>query len=82
VASTIQSISLGLPPAQDSADSRVKASPGFEALLASRTQAAASPGLVPPVRTRLDGTQAADALRAAWTKRYRRASESEGRCRF
>jgi hypothetical protein len=67
VASTIQSISLGLPPAQDNADSRVKASPGFEALLTSRTQAAAAPALVPPVRTRLDGLQAAEALKTAWT---------------
>ncbi|HEY3668290.1 MAG TPA: glucosaminidase domain-containing protein [Polyangiaceae bacterium] len=67
MASTIQSISLGLPPAQDNADSRVKASPGFEALLTSRTQAAAAPALVPPVRTRLDGLQAAEALKTAWT---------------
>ena len=67
MASTIQSIGLGLPPAQDSADPRVKASPGLEALLTSRTQAVASPALVSPVRTRLDGAQAADALRTAWT---------------
>jgi hypothetical protein len=67
VASTIQSIGLGLQPTQDNADPRVKASPGFEALLTSRTQPALSPSLVAPTRTRLDGTQAADALRTAWT---------------
>ena len=67
MASTIQSISLGLQPTQEQADPRVQASPAFQALLASRTQAANAPALVAPTRTRLDGTQAADALRAAWT---------------
>ncbi len=78
MASAIQSISLGLLPTQE-AEARPQAAPAFEALLASRTQAASSattpaakagagPAIVPPVRTRLDGTQAADALRAAWTR--------------
>jgi hypothetical protein len=72
VASAIQSIHLGLPEAQ-APEQRAQAAPAFEALLSSRTQAVAAvaagaPALVPPVRTRLDGTQAADALRAAWTK--------------
>jgi len=36
--------------------------------MASRAKAAApAPSLVAPVRTRLDGNQASDALRAAWT---------------
>jgi hypothetical protein len=69
VASTIQSISLALPTQDAQADARVQqASPGFEALLTSRTQAATAPALVTPTRTRLDGTQAAEALRAAWTQ--------------
>lgn len=69
MASAIANISLGLPPTQPSDASRVKADPAFDALLTARTRAAsAAPALVPPVRTRLDGTQAADALRAAWTK--------------
>jgi hypothetical protein len=68
VASAIQSISLGLPQTQD-AEARPQAAPAFEALLTSHTRAAAaSPAIVPPVRTRLDGTQASDALRAAWTR--------------
>jgi len=76
VASAIQSISLGLLPTQE-AEPRPQAAPAFEALLASRTQAApasttasakANAAIVPPVRARLDGTQASDALRAAWTK--------------
>ncbi len=67
MASTIQSISLGLQPTQEHADPRVQASPAFQALLASRTQAASTPSLVTPTRTRLDGAQAADALRSAWT---------------
>jgi hypothetical protein len=67
VASAIQNISLGLRPTQE-AEARPQAAPAFEALLTSRTQAAAAaPAIVPPVRTRLDGTQAADALRGAWT---------------
>lgn len=67
MASAIQTISLGLP-AQQTDDARaVKADPAFEALLASRAKAtAATPSLVAPVRTRLDGNQASDALRAAW----------------
>jgi hypothetical protein len=69
VASAIQNISLGLTQAQPSSEARVKADPAFDALLTARTKAVATaPALVPPVRTRLDGTQAADALRAAWTK--------------
>jgi hypothetical protein len=68
VASAIQNISLGLLQEQPSSEPRVKADPAFDAVLTARTKAVATPGLVPPVRTRLDGTQAADALRAAWTK--------------
>ena len=67
MASTIQSISLGLPPSQAQADARVQASPAFQALLASRTAPAGAASLVAPTRTRLDGAQAADALRTAWT---------------
>ncbi|MEP7051214.1 MAG: glucosaminidase domain-containing protein [Pseudomonadota bacterium] len=67
MASTIQSISLGLSPAETQADARVHASPAFQALLATRTPAVSIPSVVAPTRTRLDGTQAADALRAAWT---------------
>ncbi|HEY8946742.1 MAG TPA: glucosaminidase domain-containing protein [Polyangiaceae bacterium] len=68
MASSVQTISLGLP-AQQPEDSRaIKADPTFDALMASRVKAAApTPSLVAPVRTRLDGNQAADALRAAWT---------------
>ena len=68
MASAIQNISLGLPQTQE-VETRPQAAPAFEALLASQTRATApSPAIVPPVRTRLDGTQASDALRAAWTK--------------
>ncbi|MEO7036080.1 MAG: glucosaminidase domain-containing protein [Polyangiaceae bacterium] len=67
MASPIQSISLGLQPTQAQAAPRIQASPAFQALLASRTQASNAPALVTPTRTRLDGAQAADALRAAWT---------------
>jgi Mannosyl-glycoprotein endo-beta-N-acetylglucosaminidase len=68
VASAIQNISLGLPQTQE-AEPRAQAAPAFEALLTSRTRAAAAvPAIVQPVRTRLDGTQASDALRAAWTR--------------
>jgi len=69
VASAISNISLGLPPVQDSAEPRPQAAPAFDALLTARTKSAAqTPALVPPVRTRLDGTQASDALRTAWTR--------------
>jgi hypothetical protein len=69
VASAISNISLGLPPAQERAEPRAQAAPEFDALLSARTKMAAeAPALVPPVRTRLDGTQAADALRSAWTR--------------
>ena len=69
MATAISNISLGLQPTQDSAEPRAQRAPAFDALLSARTQAAAPPpGIVPPVRTRLDGTQAADALRAAWTR--------------
>ena len=69
MASAITNISLGLPQMQPSDGPRTQADPAFDALLTARTRAvAAPPALVPPVRTRLDGTQAADALRAAWTK--------------
>ena len=68
MASAIQNISLGLPQTQATDDARVKANPAFDALLSARTGSARpTPALVPPVRTRLDGTQAADALRSAWT---------------
>jgi hypothetical protein len=70
VASVIQSISLGLSPTQES-EPRTQAAPAFDALLSARTSKAAAtpaPAIVPPVRTRLDGTQASDALRAAWTQ--------------
>jgi Mannosyl-glycoprotein endo-beta-N-acetylglucosaminidase len=40
----------------------------FDQLLVARTRAAAAPALVAPTRTRLDGSQAAAALRTAWTK--------------
>ena len=67
MASVIQSISLGLSPTQES-EPHTQAAPAFDALLSARTsKAAATPAIVPPVRTRLDGTQASDALRAAWT---------------
>jgi Mannosyl-glycoprotein endo-beta-N-acetylglucosaminidase len=67
VASAIQTISLVLQPTQDAREARAPAAPAFDALLrAHRTSSA--PAIVPPVRTRLDGVQAADALRAAWTK--------------
>ncbi len=69
MASAISNISLGLQQLQDHAEPRAQAAPAFDALLNSRTKAAApSPAIVPPVRTRLDGTQAADALRSAWTR--------------
>ena len=68
VASVIQSISLGPPPTPES-QPRTRAAPAFDALLSARTStAAATLSIVPPVRTRLDGTQAAEALRAAWTR--------------
>jgi hypothetical protein len=67
VASTIQSVSLGLSPPEVRPEPPVQASPAFQALLASRTQAASGPSLVAPTRTRLDGVAAADALRTAWT---------------
>lgn len=68
MASAIQSINLGLPSVQENAAPRAAAAPEFEALLAARAaQAPSSPALVTPVRTRLDGTQAAEALRTAWT---------------
>lgn len=66
MASAIQNIGLGL--LEPSSAPRVQADPAFDALMTARTKAVATtPALVPPVRTRLDGTQAADALRAAWT---------------
>ncbi|HEY0466060.1 MAG TPA: glucosaminidase domain-containing protein [Polyangiaceae bacterium] len=69
MASAISTISLGLPQVQDSPEPRAQAAPGFDALLSARARATAqSPAIVPPVRTRLDGTQAADALRSAWTR--------------
>jgi len=69
VASAISNISLALQQMQDNVEPRAQAAPAFDALLNSRTQAAAqAPAIVPPVRTRLDGTQASDALRAAWTQ--------------
>ncbi len=71
MAATISSISLGLPTSPElSAPSRAReeAAPDFEALLTARARASSPPALVPPARTRLDGIQAADALRAAWTK--------------
>ena len=69
MASAIQNISLGLLPMQDNVEARPQSAPAFDALLSARTKTvAAAPAIVPPVRTRLDGTQAADALRAAWTK--------------
>ncbi len=69
MASVIQNISLGLEPSRDRAEVRAQAAPEFDALVASRTRATSvTPAIVPPVRTRLDGTQAADALRTAWTK--------------
>lgn len=68
MASAIQNISLGLPALRESPEARPQAAPAFEAMLAARTAAApTSPALVTPVRTRLDGTQASDALRSAWT---------------
>ncbi len=71
VASTIQSISLGPPPSSElsvQSRARAEAAPEFDALLNARAFATSSPALVAPARTRLDGAQAADALRAAWTK--------------
>jgi hypothetical protein len=68
VASAISNISLGLTPTQPSDDPRIRANPAFDAVLVAHAKGAQqAPALVPPVRTRLDGTQAADALRAAWT---------------
>jgi hypothetical protein len=49
-------------------EARVKPDSGFQDLLAARTHAAVAPALVAPTRTRLDGAQAALALRNAWTK--------------
>ena len=72
MASAIQNISLGLPQTQEAEARRQTApAPAFEALLASRTEATrAAPAIVPPVRTRLDGTQAADALRGNGASMY------------
>jgi len=67
VAAGIQNIGLVLTPPEANGAPRTPPTPGFEALLAARTKAAPETSLVPPVRTRLDGLQAADALRAAWT---------------
>ena len=68
MASVIQNISLGLQPTQERPEPRTQAAPAFDALLSARTaKAAVTPAIVPPTRTRLDGTQAADALRAAFT---------------
>jgi hypothetical protein len=66
VPSAIQNIGLGLLPAQPRETGALPA-PAFDALLQTH-QTRAAPAIVPPVRTRLDGTEAADALRAAWTK--------------
>jgi hypothetical protein len=71
VASAISNISLGLPEWQERAEPRAATAPAFDALLSARTQATApspAPALVPPVRTRLDGADAAEALRSAWTR--------------
>jgi len=68
LASAIQTISLGLPSQQADDARAIKPDPAFEALMASRATATAqAPSLVAPVRTRLDGNQASEALRAAWT---------------
>ena len=68
MASAIQNIGLSLQQAPDTVEARPQAAPAFDALLRARAQVGPVPSLVPPARTRLDGTQAADALRAAWTR--------------
>ena len=68
MASGILPISVGLAPPQPTEAPRAQATPGFEAVLTARTQAPARAALVSPVRTRLDGPQAASALRTAWTQ--------------
>jgi hypothetical protein len=68
VASAIQNISLGLTPPQANEAPRAPASPAFDALLSARTKITSEPALVPPARTRLDGSQAADALSAAYAR--------------
>lgn len=64
----ISNIGFSLPDVQSNDRVQRQPDPAFEKLMATRSAASAAPALVAPVRTRLDGTQAADALRAAWTK--------------
>ncbi|HTA89448.1 MAG TPA: glucosaminidase domain-containing protein [Polyangiaceae bacterium] len=68
MASAIQSVTLNPAQKPVALATRVNADPAFETLLAARTQAVATPALVAPTRTRLDGAQAAEALRSAWTR--------------
>ena len=64
----ISNIGFSLPDVQSNDRVQRQPDPALEKLMATRSAASAAPALVAPVRTRLDGTQAADALRAAWTK--------------
>jgi hypothetical protein len=69
VASPVQNISLGLSSAELKNEPATKVNQAFATLLtASTKENSPTPALVAPVRTRLDGTEAADALRTAWTK--------------
>jgi Mannosyl-glycoprotein endo-beta-N-acetylglucosaminidase len=68
VASAIQSITLNPAEKPVAESTRVQADAAFANILAARTSAAMPPALVAPTRTRLDGTQAAAALRNAWTR--------------
>lgn len=71
MASAISNISLGLQQMQENPEPRpqaASAASAFDALLSARARPTAqTPAIVPPARTRLDGTQASDALRSAWT---------------
>lgn len=64
----IQNISFGVPAPEAAPRSRAEAAPGFESVLRAQTKAPLKAAIVAPVRTRLDGTQAAEALRNAWTR--------------
>ena len=66
VTSAIQAVSLNSADVQVADDPRVRVDPAFSALLTQRTRAASTLSLVAPTRTRLDGAQAASALRSAW----------------
>lgn len=67
MASAIQALTFNPAQPPEVVDARAQVDPAFNALLAVKTRAAAAATLVAPTRTRLDGTQAAAALRSAWT---------------